>query len=352
MSMCFKKFSRLRKTKNMQESTPSFAEGERGLPTEILKFFSMDVSIFEQGTGNLRTVKDFTDQPKHHTTTNVLEVFKIIAFFKNEGYLISFGNAMHEEILVCFRYDEITARYGTYDFLPYGFSAIAKHFSGSVRPIVIRKTDGSYDIGTGFLLGNFHTLVTARHVIEDAEYIHITAENGTVVQVMEVTFPKDEKVDIAIMTVANYAFIGMPAFNMKEGEILEDILTIGYPPIPGFDAVQIYEKASINNRFKISKGQIVGKDTAYLDGIEYLIMNAKVKGGNSGSPVINKNGNVIGMVVQIPLDSQDTSKLDSLGYGIITPRSEIYKLLQGADNVPEVTKHKVIQVEDGFKIVK
>jgi len=98
-------------------------------------------------------------------------------------------------------------------------------------------------------------------------------------------------------------------------------------------------KPSVNNSIKFSKGQIIAEDKAYIDQIDYFLINAKVKGGNSGSPVINKLGNVLGMVVQIPIDSEDSSKLDSLGYGIVTPRAEILKLIN------EVSKSDVINLE-------
>lgn len=306
-----------------------------------------------------KTIEEFTNQAKYFNTVNVIEVFKIINKFKLEGLLISAGyftntvnNLSISETLIAFNYSEKVAEYGTYNFLINGFSSIANHFKNTVRPIIITKQNGDYDIGTGFLIGNIHTLITAKHIVEEAELIQIPDSDGNYINAEHIIFSKDEKIDIAIILVSNNSFLGTPHFNMKEAEILEDVLTIGYPPIPGFDSLQIYEIASVNNSFKFSKGKLIGRDTAYLDGVEYLIMNAKVKGGNSGSPVINKNGNVIGMVVQIPIDVEDSSKLDSLGYGIITPKSEILKLLNGSNHTPEITIHEVANFDNGFKIIK
>ena len=245
-----------------------FYNSNPGLPTEILQFFAVDVDLLEKGEQKPRMLEEFTNQPHHFDTSNVIEIFKIIAFFKNEGLLISLGNVSPtNERLICVNYKEDLAKYGTYDFLIYGFSKIANHFCDSVRPIEIKKSDGSYDIGTGFLLGNGSVMITARHVVEDAESIHITAANGSNVEVSKVIFSEESKIDIALLVISNSVFSGVPGFKIKEAEILEDVLTIGYPPIPGFDAIQIYEKASINNRFKFSKGQIVGKDSSYIDGV-------------------------------------------------------------------------------------
>lgn len=40
---------------------------------------------------------------------------------------------------------------------------------------------------------------------------------------------------------------------------------------------------------------------------------------------------MIGMVIQIPMDTEDFEKIDKLGYGILTPSTEIVKYLGGAE---------------------
>jgi serine protease Do len=328
------------------------------LPTDILEFFYQDLN--DPKTYRVPpSIEKLINQPKYLTTINVLEVLRIIQQFRQLGHLISAGNLngttdnpMTQECFVAPHYDVAVAKYGTYNFLIHGFRLIAEHFKNTVRPVVITRQDDTFDIGTGFLLGNIHTFITARHVVEHAKLIQILDCNNRPVKASSVTFHQNKNIDIAIILISEHAFIKTPVFNAIDGEILEDVLTIGYPPVPGFDAIQVYEKASINNSFKFSKGQIIARDRSYLDGIEYLLINAKVKGGNSGSPVINRKGNVIGMVVQIPLDSQDASRLDSLGYGIVTPRSEIVKMLHGPSKRPDIVQCEVINLENGFTLRK
>ena len=313
------------------------------LPSKLLEFFYLDIDN-PQPNNNPKKLSEFTNKPENVNTINILEVQKIIQKLKLEGYLLSTGfdyteNPITNEKLVSFNYDEAVAKYGSYDFLFYGFKSITDRFSESVRPVVITKKDDSIDIGTSFLLGNHHTLVTAKHVVEEAKLIQIKDLKGNFINAEKIVISKNKNIDIAFILVSEEAFKGIPAFNSTEHKILEEIITIGYPPIPGFDAIQIFEQASVNNSIKFSKGQIIAEDKAYIDQIDYFLINAKVKGGNSGSPVINKLGNVLGMVVQIPIDSEDSSKLDSLGYGIVTPRAEILKLIN------EVSKSDVINLE-------
>lgn len=328
-----------------------------GLTTEILRYFFIDI---EKNTESIipKTIEAFTRQSQYFETVNIIDVLRIISKLKVEGYIASAGfsnlnsNPLTNEALVSLNFDEGVANYGSYDFLINGFKSISDHFKNTVRPVIIHKEGGLIDIGTSFLLGNHNTLVTARHVVESAKLIQIPDKNNKMIDATKIIFPKNKKIDLAIILVADHSFKEIPPFNALDGEILEDVMTIGYPPIPGFDAMQVYEISSINNTFKFSRGQIVGKDKSYFEGIEYTLINAKVKGGNSGSPVINNKGNVIGVVVQIPIDSTDSTQLDRLGYGVVTPKSEIMKLLNGSDNEPEIIEYQVENLENGFRILK
>lgn len=323
------------------------------LPSKILEFFYSDLEN-PKADNNPRKLSDFTNRPEYFESIDILEVLKIIQKLKLEGFLISCGFDYSEkpiinERFISFNYNKAVAKYGSYDFLFYGFHRITDYFSESVRPVVIKKKDGSLDIGTSFLLGNHHTLVTAKHVVENADLIQIKDLNGNFINAEKIVISNNKNIDIAFILVSNEAFKGIPAFNSAEHKILEEIITIGYPPIPGFDAIQIFETASINNSIKFSKGQVIAEDKAYIDQIDYFLINAKVKGGNSGSPVLNKLGNVVGMVVQIPINSEDSSKLDSLGYGVVTPKKEILKLINEVSNL-EVTNLKVENSTNGFWI--
>lgn len=326
------------------------------LANEILDFFYIDFGNTSSQI-SVKSIDEFISQPQYINTLDLVVLTKTISILKNEGLLLTVGVLPHgnipfnNELLAAPNFDKIKAEYGSYNFLINGFPSIAETFSDSVRPITIKKKDGTPDIGTGFLLGNHCTLITAKHVVENAELITITNTVGQIAIVDEVIFSEQENVDVAIIHINDTSFEGNKAFRFEDSQILENILTIGYPQIPGFDAFQLYEIASINNSFKFSKGQIIGKKESYLDSIEYLIINAKVKGGNSGSPVINRMGNVVGIIVQIPNDSEDLNKLDKLGYGVVTPKSEIIKIMNNYEKQESIKVHKCENIDGGFRIL-
>ncbi len=329
------------------------------LANEILDFFSIDtVTNPIENKQTPKSIDDFISQPQYIETLDLHRFSKIVNILKNEGILISAGLIpngnipISNELLIAPSYNKSVADYGSYNFIVNGFTSIADKFTNSVRPVVVISKDGKPDIGTAFLLGNSHTIITARHVVEDADIITITNDKGEVAKIKEISFPNDKNIDIALILVENYVFSHCKPFNATDAKILENVLTIGYPPIPGFDAFQLYEISTINNSYKFSNGQIIGKENSYLDGIEYLILNAKVKGGNSGSPVINYKGNVVGMVIQIPMDSEDAQKIDKLGYGIVTPFSEIRKFLTDAEKSGELVTYQCKNIDNGAKMIK
>ena len=59
-----------------------------------------------------------------------------------------------------------------------------------------------------------------------------------------------------------------------------------------------------------------------------------MKGGNSGGPVINNEGKVIGTVIQLPFDSEggfDGKRFDIMGFGICLPSKYIDDLIRSHD---------------------
>ena len=81
---------------------------------------------------------------------------------------------------------------------------------------------------------------------------------------------------------------------------------------------------------KTAIGQIAAEPaSSYFSPMDYFIINARVKGGNSGSPVINEYGKVVGMVFEIPFDSKggsDSGRYDIMGFGICFPSKYIEEL--------------------------
>ena len=85
---------------------------------------------------------------------------------------------------------------------------------------------------------------------------------------------------------------------------------------------------------KSAIGEVVAPAKNYFSQLDYFIINARVKGGNSGGPVINQWGKVIGTVVETPFDSQGGSasgRYDIMGYGLCLPSKYVTQIIDNPD---------------------
>lgn len=144
------------------------------------------------------------------------------------------------------------------------------------RP-VINYTSG----GTGFLIDAKGYLVTNAHVVEDAKYIAVQKNNGKDLTA-EIVYT-DLKRDIAILKIVDTAFktpASLPyAIKKSSGDIAEPIFSLGYP----------------RNDIVYGEGYLAAK-TGYNGDTLAIQISINANRGNSGSPIINRKGEVIGVL--------------------------------------------------------
>lgn len=230
--------------------------------------------------------------------------------------------------------------YGVYDFKYRGFAYTRSCFENSVLPIVGKnRITGDEDMGTCYYIGN-NLFVTAAHCVKGLKYFNILCPDNSPVELESVWYTKGEDLndyDLAIIKSKNVP-MDIKAFKLKDPFILNDVLTMGYPLIPGLNPVLISETATVASyvygRQKASIGQIVAEVGSYMSKLDFFVITARVKGGNSGCPVINNEGCVVGTVFQIPFDSQggsDGGRYDIMGYGICLPSKYVNALIKNRD---------------------
>jgi serine protease Do len=277
----------------------------------------------------------------------------------NEGLLTPIGNKSgfeQEYVGNSFKSEEYVY-YGYYDFLIYGFPAIRDNFEKSVYPIVINQgvTDKDENIGTGFVIQYKRKIyfVTARHCLPLREKISISPFLPDSPQTpINCYIPKNEDIDLAILEFSDKIILSPRPFIIDKPNILDPVLTMAYPPIQGItDAIQIAETSAIASSLKSSIGEVVGRGKHYWGGLEdHFLISARVKGGCSGSPIINKYGFIVGVVIELLRNGDRT---DLLGYGLGISSNVLIKMLDeisGVSNSFEVSSLNIKSVEDGFMV--
>jgi len=151
-----------------------------------------------------------------------------------------------------------------------------RNYSGSVVTIVSVNQNGkAIQQGSGFFVGNGEKIITNFHVIEDGTYFFIKRYGGEVGFIKSI-LKTDPYHDLALL---DSSYQGKPLILAKEiPEVGEDIIAIGNPQ--GLEGT-------------LSQGLISGK-REYKQSFYYQI-TAAISSGSSGGPIINEQGEVIGV---------------------------------------------------------
>lgn len=213
-----------------------------------------------------------------------------------------------------------------YNSMVYGFEYIYNMYRSIVIPIVWDWGNGNYAMGTGFKFSN--GIVTAKHCITDVKNLQIKGYMASELEGKPIYVSDKDGVDIAFIETGR---VENPQIFIDVGEVMQEVLVMGYPKIPAFTDFLTAEKAIISSkassRITPTKGNIAAYGYEYLTSIDAMLITAKIKGGNSGGPVINQNGCLVGVACQIPAYDK-VSDYDDLGYGIAVPAKYLTDILE------------------------
>lgn len=158
--------------------------------------------------------------------------------------------------------------------------------------------------GTGFALNNGY-VVTNYHVVEDAKSINISGINGDFNTSYTASVVATDKInDLAIIKVSDSRFNGfgiLPyAIDMNQTEVGDDVFVLGYPLTQ-----------TMGDEIKLTNG-IISSRTGFQGDVSLYQMSAPIQPGNSGGPMFNNKGNVVGIVCAHHKDAEN------VGYAIKT----------------------------------
>jgi S1-C subfamily serine protease len=147
--------------------------------------------------------------------------------------------------------------------------------------------------GAGVIYDTRGDIITNQHVIDGAEAIDVTLQSGKTVP--GVLLGQDPVADIAVVRIVAGEAPGVAAFgNSAQVRAGQHVIAIGNPQ--GFAA-------------SVSHGIVSGTDRA-VGGLEGMIQtDAAISKGNSGGPLVNANGEVIGIVTKVVLGNEKAEKL-------------------------------------------
>jgi serine protease Do len=163
--------------------------------------------------------------------------------------------------------------------------------------------------GSGVVIDDSGYLLTNFHVIRDADEIQVQFVNGT--NIYEATVVKsDEKTDVALLKIKAAQNQKFHAIKLaKEDDLLlgETVLALGNPLGLG---------GSVTKGILSSKSRVAPQQGEALYLPNWLQTDAPINLGNSGGPLVNLRGELIGINVAVLNETPRGEPVQGIGFAI------------------------------------
>jgi serine protease Do len=154
-------------------------------------------------------------------------------------------------------------------------------------------------VGSGFVYDNRGHILTNNHVVENSEKIKVTFADGTEVDAKVVG--TDKQTDVAVIKVDDTSHQALPKGDSSKLKVGELVMAIGSP----FELSQSVTTGIISALERNAVG--------INDYESFIQTDAPINRGNSGGPLVNMNGEVIGINSAIVSGSSGN---DGIGFAI------------------------------------
>lgn len=154
-------------------------------------------------------------------------------------------------------------------------------------------------MGSGFIVDPSGIIVTNNHVVADADEIMVRLHDGREFRGEEVK--RDERTDIAILKINTGEHLPALRFgNSDETRVGDWVVAIGNP---------------FGNELTVTSGIISakGRGPGITEREDFLQTDAAINPGNSGGPLLNLDGDVIGVNTAI---SSRSGGFDGIGFAV------------------------------------
>ncbi|HOK67740.1 MAG TPA: Do family serine endopeptidase, partial [Anaerohalosphaeraceae bacterium] len=161
--------------------------------------------------------------------------------------------------------------------------------------------------GSGFLISEDGYILTNHHVVADASKITILLHDGRRFENVEIV-GSDEKADLALLKIPDVK--GLPTVKMGNSDLLEVgewVIAVGNP----FGLTETVTVGVVSAKGRRIRGDDPG---VYED---FIQTDAAINPGNSGGPLLNIDGEVVG--INAAIVTGDTGVRGYMGIGLAVP---------------------------------
>ena len=186
---------------------------------------------------------------------------------------------------------------------------LAKQARESVTLISVQGRDGKpHGLGTGFVIAAEGLIATNHHVIGEARPINVQLANGKQLKVVAI-YASDRELDLAILKVDASDLPALPLADSGQVQDGEPIVVLGHP---------------LGLKNSVVSGVVSGRRE--VENRPMLQLAIPIESGNSGGPVLDRQGRVVGIVTMKSLVT------NNLGFAVEV--NQLKPLLERPNPVP------------------
>ena len=199
--------------------------------------------------------------------------------------------------------DQVKLRYNESHGEALTIQEIYQKVNPSTVTVLTGNRDGSAMVGTGVIFTEDGFILTNAHVIAGGSECYVVLDTGE--NYRACLLGLDEEKDLAVIKIAAS---GLPAAEFGDS----DALTVGDP------VYAIGNPLGVELRGTLTDGIVsaINRDVL-VDGVNMTLIqtNAALNNGNSGGPLINVYGQVVG-INTMKMGSSSTTSVEGLGFAI------------------------------------
>lgn len=221
-----------------------------------------------------------------------------IQFNKDQDFTLQFGaNDRDNENFMVF-VEEMKGKKGVIVYKGFPFRVIqgSRLFMGKVKKKKLppRRTQNKKSewtgSGSGILIDNNGYLITNFHVVEESDKITVSCPKRGELNLEAKIVMKDKNNDLAILKIIDSSFKSSSnetPFSISSAleDVGSNVFTLGYP----------LALSNMGQEAKYTEGSISSK-TGYDDDVSMYQISVPVQPGNSGGPLFNENGELVGII--------------------------------------------------------
>jgi putative serine protease PepD len=201
-------------------------------------------------------------------------------------------------------------------------AGVAAKVLPSVVQIKVETANGG-GTGSGFVLDDDGYIVTNNHVVTDAgsSGVTVTFADGTTADARVVG--TSGSYDLAVLKVNAKGLKALPLGNSDSVVVGDPVIAIGSPL--GLSGTVTSGIVSAKDR-PVTAGETGGSDSAYINAIQ---TDAAINPGNSGGPLVNLDGEVVGVNSAIAtLGGSLSGQSGSIGVGFAIPINQARRTVE------------------------